>query len=231
MKKHIPNLISCLNLFSGSIAVVLAFEGLFFYAFLWIMLAAVMDFLDGMAARLLNAYSPIGKELDSLADIISFGFAPGIMIFKILQINSEIVNFGFPFLPYIAFLIPIFSALRLAKFNIDERQTDSFIGLPTPANAMFWASGIAGTWKYSDGNELLYTTIIIISILIFSWLMISEIPMFSLKMKKIEWKENQLKFILPVIGTIAIFFLGSAGIAFVILLYILISLCKKDKTK
>ena len=143
MKKHIPNTITSLNLFSGSIAIVMAFEGAYIWVVFWVIIAAIFDFFDGMAARLLNAYSDIGKELDSLADVVSFGVAPAVAVFTLLRndiIYHESLIFIQPYIPYLAFVIPIFSALRLAKFNIDERQTSSFIGLPTPANALFWIS-------------------------------------------------------------------------------------------
>jgi len=134
IKKHIPNSITCLNLFSGCVAVFLAFKGNYEGAIIAILLAAVFDFFDGFAARLLKAYSPMGKELDSLADMVSFGVAPGAIVFSLLS-ETNVCEW----LPFLAFLIPVFSGLRLAKFNIDERQTTSFIGLPTPANAIFWA--------------------------------------------------------------------------------------------
>ena len=133
MKKHIPNFITCLNLFSGCVGVYLAFQGNFQGAFIAVIVSAVFDFFDGFAARLLKAYSPMGKELDSLADMVSFGVLPGAMVFSLLS-KTGISEW----LPYVAFVIPVFSGLRLAKFNIDERQTSSFIGLPTPANAIFW---------------------------------------------------------------------------------------------
>ena len=138
MKKHIPNTITSMNLFSGSIAIVMAFEGAFIWVVFWVILAAIFDFFDGMAARLLNAYSEIGKELDSLADVVSFGVAPSVAVFILLRdyiLFPESLSIIQPYVPYLAFIIAVFSALRLAKFNIDERQTSSFIGLPTPANA------------------------------------------------------------------------------------------------
>src|ERR1035437_3641113 len=134
MKKHIPNFITCLNLFSGCVGVYLAFQGNFQGAFIAIIVSAVFDFFDGFAARLLKAYSPMGKELDSLADMVSFGLAPGAIVFSLLSETG--IN---EWLPYLAFIIPVFSGLRLAKFNIDASQTTSFIGLPVPANAIFWA--------------------------------------------------------------------------------------------
>ena len=139
MKRHIPNTLTCLNLFSGCLAVVMAFDGQFTLAFAFILLSAVFDFFDGLAARALDAHSPIGKDLDSLADDVSFGVAPASMLFNLLQQMAVAQSWGGAraLLPYVAFLIAIFSALRLAKFNNDSRQTTSFIGLPVPANALY----------------------------------------------------------------------------------------------
>jgi len=155
MKKHIPNFITCLNLFSGCVASYLAFKGNYQGAFVAILFAAVFDFLDGFAARLLKAYSPMGKELDSLADMISFGLAPGAIVFSLLTDTG--IN---EWLPFAGFLIPVFSGLRLAKFNIDDRQTSSFLGLPVPANAIFWA-GIVYSFSPFLTNNLWFFLLLI----------------------------------------------------------------------
>ena len=182
---YIPNFITCLNLFSGCVAVYLAFKGNYQGAFIAILLSAVFDFFDGFAARLLKAYSPMGKELDSLADMVSFGLAPGAIVFSLL--TEAGIN---EWVPFLGFLIPVFSGLRLAKFNIDERQTTSFIGLPVPANAIFWA-GIV----YSFSPLLLnFSWILLILIGVFSYLLVSELPMFSLKFKNVTWKDNQTQY-------------------------------------
>jgi CDP-diacylglycerol--serine O-phosphatidyltransferase len=222
IKKHIPNFITCLNLFSGCIAVHLAFQGNYEGAFLAILLSAVFDFLDGFAARLLKAYSPMGKELDSLADVVSFGLAPGAIVFSLLSETST--N---EWLPYLAFLIPAFSGLRLAKFNIDERQTTSFIGLPVPANAIFWAGMV-----YSFSPFLLNNLwILIILIGLFCWFLVSEIPMFSLKFKNLSWSSNQNQYIF-LLGCIVILgFFQLNAFSLLIVWYILLSaginlLCK-----
>ena len=154
-KKNIPNIITCANLLCGCLAIVKAFQGNINWAVYLVGLAALLDFFDGMAARILNVSSPIGKDLDSLSDMVSFGVVPGVILFQLLQFSyghfvfstvpknnftaNEIHSFD-TFLPYIAFIIPIFSAVRLAKFNNDERQIDAFIGLPTPANAIFFSA-------------------------------------------------------------------------------------------
>ena len=142
IRKHIPNSITCMSLISGCVATVMAFEGNLFGALTWIIIAALFDFCDGFAARLLKAYSPMGKELDSLSDMVSFGVAPGIVLFHLLTTCVPSLPLGElgSYLPFLAFVIPTFSGLRLAKFNIDERQTTSFIGLPVPAHALFWGS-------------------------------------------------------------------------------------------
>ncbi|MDR2627604.1 MAG: CDP-alcohol phosphatidyltransferase family protein [Dysgonamonadaceae bacterium] len=233
MKKHIPNFITCLNLFAGCIACVLAFEGRFVYAFACILLAAVFDFFDGLAARFLKAYSPLGKELDSLADAVSFGVAPGFMVYAILLRAAGSVagvdDDGLLLVPYIAFLLPVFSALRLAKFNIDERQTTSFIGLPTPANAIFWASGIAGTAAYAETCGLWYGMVTMLLVIVFSGLLVSEIPMFSLKIKSLSWKGNERRYILIASSIPAVIVLKSGGLSAVILLYIFLSLLEPRK--
>jgi len=186
MKKHIPNFITCLNLFSGCVGVYLAFRGNFQGAFTAVIVSAVFDFFDGFAARMLKAYSPMGKELDSLADMVSFGVLPGAMVFSLLS-KTEMNEW----LPYLAFIIPVFSGLRLAKFNIDERQTSSFIGLPTPANAIFWGGLILSFESFLSS----YTWLLIILILLFSYLLVAEIPMFSLKFKNYAWNSNQTQYL------------------------------------
>ncbi len=226
MKKHIPNTITSLNLFSGCIAIIMAFQGAFIWVVFWVILAAIFDFFDGMSARLLNAYSDIGKELDSLADAVSFGVAPAIAVFVLLSnytIYPESLTIIKPYIPYLAFIIPVFSALRLAKFNIDERQTSSFIGLPTPANALFWISYVYGIHEISRSNNItLYLTLGLIIVL--SLLMVSEIPMFSFKLKNIRVKGNEKPLILIICAIAFISFWGIAGLAWTVLVYIAISI-------
>jgi len=218
--KHIPNTITCLNIFSGCVACVMAFQGEYLLAALFIYLASVFDFLDGMAARVLKAYSAIGKELDSLADAISFGMAPGIILFAWLQQPDVNTN---TFLPYIAFLIPVFSALRLAKFNIDTRQTSSFIGLPTPANAIFIASLISlNNEPYLSG--MLNVWVIVGLIFILSFLLLSELPMFALKFENLTWKDNKVRYIFLSLSLVFLVVLQLAAIPLIILLFILMSL-------
>ena len=225
--RHIPNALTCMNLFSGCIACVMAFHANFEMAMLFIVIGAVFDFFDGLAARLLHAYSNIGKDLDSLADDVSFGVAPALIVFSLFkEINyPDYLSFLANWLPYAAFLIAIFSALRLAKFNNDTRQTTSFIGLPVPANALFWASLIAGCKPIASYHPLLTLALVCL----FSWLLVSEIPMFSLKFKNLSWKDNKIAFIFVIISVILLITLKIAGFAAVIVWYILLSILTQKK--
>ena len=224
IKKHIPNTITCCNLISGCIAIAYAFSGKIEISFTWIIIGAVFDFFDGMSARLLKVSSPIGKELDSLADIVTFGVAPSTILFSKLGIMSypSLLESLRGILPFIAYIMAAFSALRLAKFNLDERQTLGFIGLPTPANALFWGSLLIGLGKRIDSSPLM-CIFIIVGIFISPWLMVSEIPMFALKFKEWGWKKNQIKyiFLLTCIPLIAIF--GITGFAIIVAWYVIIS--------
>ena len=215
-----------MNLFSGCIAIVMAFEGAFLWVVFWVILAAIFDFFDGMSARILKAPSKIGKELDSLADVVSFGVAPAIAVFIMLRdysIYIELLTNIQSYIPYLAFIIPVFSALRLAKFNIDERQTSSFLGLPTPANALFWISYVYGVYNISSTNSIFpYITLVLIIIL--SLLMVSEIPMFSFKMKALKLKGNEKPIILIIFAIVLLAMCGIIGFAWTVLAYILISL-------
>ena len=231
IKNHVPNAITCLNLFSGCIAVVMAFRGLFFYALLFVILAAVFDFFDGFAARLLHASSPIGKELDSLADMVSFGVAPSVVVFTQL---SWLDGAG-KFLPFGAFLIAVFSALRLAKFNVDDRQTTSFIGLATPANALFFmglfaiVDPLTPVASYLEPHRglihpiLFQPAVVMLLVVFFSCLLVSEIPMFSLKFKSFRWEDNRVRFIFFCFSLIHLVTLQFVALPFIILLYLLSS--------
>ena len=225
LKKHIPNTITCLNLISGCIATYWAFMGDYRMALLFIIIGAVFDFFDGMVARLLHVSSPIGKELDSLADNITFGFAPSAIIFSYLNESCAVANSTLctlhSTLPFVAFILAAFSALRLAKFNLDERQALGFIGLPTPANALFWGAligGLHGYQIYFDGMEWC----VIVGIFISSYLLVSEIPMFALKFKTWGWKGNEIKYIF-LLTCIPMLFLGIFGLAAIIAWYVILS--------
>ena len=219
LKKHIPNTITCLNLISGCIATYWAFQGNYELALLFIVIGAVFDFFDGMSARLLHVSSPIGKELDSLADDITFGFAPSAIVFSYLVPLTSHLS---PLTSYLAFIMAAFSALRLAKFNLDERQALGFIGLPTPANALFWGSLIVGL-----GDQIAtlpYAAIIILlGTFVSSYLLVSEIPMFALKFKTWGWKGNEVKFIFLLTCIPLLLFLGVSGLAAIIAWYVILS--------
>ena len=219
LKKHIPNTITCCNLISGCIATYYAFQGDFLMALLFIIIGAVFDFFDGMSARLLGVSSPIGKELDSLADDITFGFAPSAIVFGfLLPLTSHLS----PLIAFLAFIMAAFSALRLAKFNLDERQALGFIGLPTPANALFWGSLIVGLQQHDvafSGMEW----VILVGTFISSYLLIAEIPMFALKFKHWGWKGNEIKYIFVLSCIPLLLFLGVSGFAAIIAWYVVLS--------
>ena len=219
LKKHIPNTITCCNLISGCIATYYAFQGDFLMALLFIIIGAVFDFFDGMSARLLGVSSPIGKELDSLADDITFGFAPSAIVFGFLSPLTSQVS---PLIAFLAFIMAAFSALRLAKFNLDERQALGFIGLPTPANALFWGSLIVGLQQHDvafSGMEW----VILVGTFISSYLLIAEIPMFALKFKHWGWKGNEIKYIFVLSCIPLLLFLGVSGFAAIIAWYVVLS--------
>ena len=196
--KHIPNTITCCNLLSGAMSIIFTFKGEYQYAVYCILLASVFDFFDGFSARLLKAYSGIGKELDSLADVISFGLAPSILLYHFH--NSMYAGTPYALLSYVPLLLAALSAVRLAKFNLDERQTTSFIGLPTPAAAILFASLIyylslpstpLDHWAYQIILSPFYLPVAAVIIAI---LLLVEIPMFSLKLKSFKWEENKTTF-------------------------------------
>jgi len=226
MKKHIPNTITCLNLISGCIATYFAFQSDFSMALLFIVIGAVFDFFDGMTARLLHVSSPIGKELDSLADDITFGFAPSAIVFAFLLPLAPRFS---PLIPFLAFIMAAFSALRLAKFNLDERQALGFIGLPTPANALFWGSLIVGleSYPYFEGMEWA----ILVGTFISCWLLVAEIPMFALKFKTWGWKGNEIKYIFLLTCIPLLLLLGVSGLAAVIAWYVILSVINNCKSK
>ncbi len=245
MKKHIPNMITCCNLISGCIATYWAFLGDYQMALLFIIIGAVFDFFDGMTARLLHVSSPIGKELDSLADCITFGFAPSAIIFSFLTphlsplaSHLSLLTSHFSLLtphlssviPYLAFIMAAFSALRLAKFNLDERQAMGFIGLPTPANALFWGSLIVGAGDWLKTFDY-FTPLILVGVAVSCYLLIAEIPMFALKFKHWGWKGNEVKYVFLITCIPLIAFLGLSGLAAIIAWYILLSVITMKKVK
>jgi len=235
--QYIPNTLTILNLLSGLVSLALILQGNFTWAAVFIFIAAFFDFLDGTSARLLKAYSELGKQLDSLADLVSFGVAPGIMVFQILFINcagsGNIVD-RMHITPYFAMLIPVCSAIRLAKFNIDLRQTYNFIGLPTPANAIFFASipliegmqpGFLTLIRLDFLAEFLYNTrVLTVLSVFFSYLLISGLRIFSMKFKSVSWKGNEIRYIFLFISLILIVLFSLSAIPLIIFTYLLLSL-------
>jgi CDP-diacylglycerol--serine O-phosphatidyltransferase len=244
MKKHIPNIITLLNLFCGSIAVIFAVEDNLFMAAVFVMLGIVFDFFDGFAARLLNVQGELGKQLDSLADMVTSGVVPGIVIFKLLERTSGpfpyALNFSTTewddgatsFLPLVGLLVILASCFRLANFNIDTRQTDSFIGLPTPANTLFILSLplILITNDIEWVNELILNKWFLIGLTLFSCYMLNaEIPLFSLKMKTYGFKENVMKYVFLMISIVMLVLFQFVAIPLIIVLYVLISVIRNMK--
>jgi CDP-diacylglycerol--serine O-phosphatidyltransferase len=201
-----------------------AFHAHFEWALVMIVAGAVFDFFDGMAARALHISSPIGKELDSLADVVTFGVAPSAMLFQLFRmvLYPTWLQPLFTYLPYTAFLLAAFSALRLAKFNLDERQTTSFIGLPTPANALFWASLIVAELPFLCSPRF-NAVFLFLFMLAACFFLIAEVPLFALKFKNLSWRDNRVKYIF-LIGSVCLCPLGLTAIPCIILWYIVLSL-------
>ena len=222
--RNIPNTITCCNLISGCVATLSAFMGEIHMALLWIIIGAIFDFFDGMSARLLHVSSPVGKELDSLADDITFGMAPAAMVFYemgIMEYPAFLAPVQ-PYMPFVAFLIAAFSALRLAKFNLDERQAMGFIGLPTPANALFWGALLVGAGDFIE-NTTWMVPVVIVMILLSCWLLVSEIPMFALKFKHWGWKGNEVKYLFLITCVPLLIVFGVTAFAIIIAWYVLLS--------
>lgn len=216
IKRHIPNFITSLNLFSGCIGITFAFSDQLEYSVYCIALAMLFDFLDGLAARMLKVSSPIGKELDSLADMVSFGALPGFIMYQLIFVHDES-------LALVAFAIPVFSALRLAKFNTDDSQSDQFIGIPTPANAIFISSLIFILPEFEFINQI--ETLLIISILCSFWL-VMPVRLLALKFKNFKFKNNEFRFALIGGSILLLISLKLLAIPLVILYYLGLSIAK-----
>ena len=226
LKRNVPNIITCCNLLSGCVAIYWAYTCNARLALLWIIIGAVFDFFDGMTARLLHVSSPIGKELDSLADVVTFGVAPATIVFSELNALAGILPDGLAFwLPFSAFIIAAFSALRLAKFNIDTRQATSFIGMPTPANALFWGSFVVGQSQWLETTPVA-PWIILGLVVLTSWLLVCELPMFSLKFKHLRWKDNNIKLYFSLFSVIMLIVFGWIDAWWLIIgAYVIVSAC------
>ena len=230
--RNIPNSITCCNLISGCIATYNAFLGDIRMALLWIIVGAVFDFYDGMSGRLLKVSSPIGKELDSLADDITFGFAPSAIIFyelSIMEYPSELLMLK-PYLPYFAFVMAAYSALRLAKFNLDERQSLGFIGLPTPANALFWGALFVGAQNFMESTAYMLP-VVLLMICVSCWLLIAEVPMFALKFKQWGWKGNEVKYIFLISCLPLLMIFGITAFSVIIAWYVVLSVVVNLRNK
>jgi len=217
MKRHLPNFLTCCNLVCGCFGIVFVLEGREIPAAYFVWLAGVFDFFDGFAARMLKVTSPIGKELDSLADVISFGVLPALVMYKMISGST-----GSSILPFIAFSIAVFSALRLAIFNVDETQRDSFRGLNTPANSIFITSL---PLLYNDVGRWLYEPWILVTItVVFSLLLVSPIEFFAFKFKSFRWDDNKIRFTFLILAVLLLISLQLLALPIIIILYIVFSL-------
>ncbi len=227
MKKHLPNAVTCLNLLCGCLALTNIFTGKLEIGAYFVAVAAFADFLDGLVARALRVSSAIGKDLDSLADMVSFGVVPGAIFFALLQRSVE--SGGLPdWVPYIGFLVSIFSALRLAKFNNDTRQTTSFIGLPTPACTLVVASLplILAYDQYGLSGLILNPWLLLGLTVLLSGLLVAELPLFALKFKNLRWADNRRRFMFLLLAVGLVLALKAAAVPLVVLLYVLLSVPK-----
>lgn len=217
MIRHLPNFLTCCNLLCGCFGIVFVLEGREIPAAYFVWLAGVFDFFDGFAARMLKVSSSIGKELDSLADVVSFGILPALVMYKMISTSSDSSA-----LPYIGFTIAVFSALRLAIFNVDETQRDSFRGLNTPANTIFITSL---PLLYNQVGRWLYEPVVLVAItLLFSFLLVSRIEFFAFKFKSFRWEDNKLRFTFLLLAVLLLISLQYLAVPIVILLYIVFSL-------
>ncbi len=226
MKKHIPNILTCCNLACGCLSVMAALSGNLESAALWIIASAFFDFFDGFAARLLKVSSPIGKELDSLSDVVSFGVAPAMIIYTWLsrclyEFPPHQINTFTSLLPVTVLIVPVLSAVRLAKFNLDERQTTHFLGLPTPANALFLSFIPTAAERMTILNNFWVVWLLTLFLAI---LLVSEITMISLKFKDFKFKGiNIARYLLLLVGILLILLFRMGAFPIIILAYLLIS--------
>lgn len=218
--RHIPNALTCMNLLCGCLGIVNVLQGSANQAVWFVIAACVFDFFDGFAARALQVSSPIGKELDSLADMVSFGVLPSLVMYRMIEVLSSS-----PYLPYLAFTLAIFSALRLAKFNIDENQKETFIGLPTPANALFITSLVYLGSPFDMSISQDYFLVVIT--VVFSFLLVAPVELFALKFKSYSWGDNKLKFTFIAFAVLILAVWQLAALPFVILTYVAVSLLKR----
>lgn len=224
MQKHIPNFLTCCNLVCGCLGIIALIEGWDIPIAYFVWAACIFDFFDGFAARLLKISSPLGKELDSLADVISFGALPALFMYQAIVLESP-----FSYLPYVALLIAVCSAVRLAIFNLDETQSDSFKGLPVPANAIFIT---ALPFLNSPVYDLVYSPVVLpVICVVFSLLLVSRFELFALKFKNFTWSDNKVRFTFLVLSALLLAIMQWAALPFIILSYIALSLGVRLLTK
>jgi len=246
LKRHLPNALTCINLLCGCLALTFIFQGNLVVGAYLVGIAAVADFFDGLLARALRVSSPIGKDLDSLADMVSFGVVPGAVLFQLLAhppgspsifphpysdfvytVKTGTTELDVPnLIPYIGFIVTIFSALRLAKFNNDTRQTTSFIGLPTPACTLVVASLplILANDTFGLKDFILNPLVLIGLTVVLSGLLVAELPLFALKFKNLQWRGNRRRFIFVGLALGLVLWLKAAGVPVAVLLYVLLSI-------
>lgn len=224
--RHLPNLITLLNLLCGVLAIIAVFQFNLHHAAWLILAGAVLDFLDGMVARLVGASGELGKQLDSLADVVTFGVAPGMIGYMLIADAN-----GWRWYTFLPLLIPLFGALRLARFNIDNRQTDKFIGLPIPANALFWISlplsaQYPSPWAFPwiSTSWLFEPAAIAVAAAVLSFLMIAEIEMMALKFKHVRWNGNQWRYVFVLLSSLLLAFFFFSALPIILILYAIISL-------
>ena len=228
LKQHIPNAITCGNLVSGCLSILFLTHNMPVKAAIMIFVAGLFDFLDGFAARLLHAHSPIGADLDSLSDVVSFGVAPGFIMYWLMSRSFDLPQWriaGFNVLPCLAFLLPVFSAIRLAKFNIDNTQKTTFRGIPAPGMAIFIASlplALSQVHHLKDG-VLSYWACLGIA-LIFSFMMVSRLRFCSFKMKSAKWKGNEVRWIFLLVTITSFVIFKWISLPFVMMFYVLLSI-------
>ncbi len=230
MKQHIPNAITSANLLFGCLSILSAIQGDLVMASIYIGVSAIMDFFDGFVARLLHVSGELGKQLDSLADVVSFGVAPGFIFYSIA---GTCFGQGFCINQYTFLLIPVFSAIRLAKFNLDTRQSDSFIGVPTPANAIFIASLplILNNDSYGITHLIEHRWFLTTFPILSAYLLVAELPLLALKFKHFKFKGNEARYVLIISCILSALIFKFAGIALSIIIYILISVVNNFNTK
>ncbi|MEL7147585.1 MAG: CDP-diacylglycerol--serine O-phosphatidyltransferase [Bacteroidota bacterium] len=213
--KQLPNLITSCNVICGSVGIIFVFNNEFLYAMYMVWAGAFFDFFDGLAARLVNAQSEMGKELDSLADMVTFGALPGFFIYRLIDPEKS-------YLAYAGIFIIVFSALRLAKFNVDTRQSENFIGLPTPAHTLF-ITALPLLGQLPVFKVMLLPQSLAIAAIIGSLLLVSELPLLSLKVKNLSWQNNRFRYLLLVGSATTLLFFGPKSLSLVVILYIFIS--------